>query len=68
MRPAARYGDFFLVSTYIGLNGNRLRVEAVIWVADCFNRSATKANTGWQSPYEVFFTSPQGTWGAKRTE
>ena len=23
---------------------------------DCFNRSATKDNTGWRSPYEVFFS------------
>ena len=24
--------------------------------ADCFNRSATKANTGGRSPHEVFFS------------
>ena len=39
----------------ISANGNCLRLEAVLWAADCFNRSATKANTGWRSPHEVFF-------------
>ena len=29
----------------IGPNGNHLWLEAVLWAADCFNRSATKANT-----------------------
>ena len=40
----------------MGLKGNRLWVEAVLWAAECFNRSAIKANTGWRSPYEVFFS------------
>ena len=31
-------------------------MEAVLWAADCFNHSATKANTGWRSPHEVFFS------------
>ena len=30
----------------IGANGNRLWLEGVLWAAVCFNRSATKANTG----------------------
>ena len=42
----------------IGTSGNRLWLEAVFWAADCFNRSATKANIGWRSPYEVFFSRP----------
>ena len=37
----------------LGTNGNRLRLEAVLLAEDVFNRSATKANTGWCSPYEV---------------
>ena len=40
----------------LGTNGNRMWLEAVLWAADCFNRSATKANTGWRSPYEVFYS------------
>ena len=40
------------------VEGNRLWLEAVLWVADGFNRSATKENTGWWSPYEVFFSRP----------
>ena len=35
-------------------SGHHLRLEAVLWAADWFNRSATKTNTGWRSPYEVF--------------
>ena len=42
----------------IGVNGNRLWLEAVLWAADCFNRSETKINTGWRSPYKVFFSRP----------
>lgn len=30
---------------YIGPNGDRLWLEAVLWTADCFNRSATKTDT-----------------------
>ena len=40
----------------LGANRNRPWLEAVLWAADCFTRSATKANTGWRSPYEVFFS------------
>ena len=40
----------------LGASGNRLWLEAVLWAADCFNRSATKANTCWRSPYGVFFS------------
>ena len=40
----------------LGTNGNRLWLEAVLWGADCFNRSATKANTGWRSPYKCFLS------------
>ena len=40
---------------FVGANGNRLRLEAAHWPSDSFNRSATKANTGWRSPHEVFF-------------
>ena len=42
----------------VDTDGNRLWLEAVLWVADCFNRSATKANTGSRSSYEVFFSRP----------
>ena len=38
----------------LGTNGSRLWLEAVLWAADCFDRSATKANTGCRSPHEVF--------------
>ena len=47
-------------SPNIGPNGKRLWLEAVLWAADSFNRSATKANTGWRSPYEVFFSRLPG--------
>ena len=40
---------------FVGANSNRLWLEAALWASDCFNRSATKANTGWRSPHEVFF-------------
>ena len=40
----------------LGASGHRLWLEAVLWAAAWFNRSATKANTGWRSPYEVFFS------------
>ena len=31
-------------------------LEAELWAVDGFNRSATKANTGWRSPSEVLFS------------
>ena len=37
--------------SHVGADGNRRWLEAVLWVADCFNRSAAKASTGWRSPY-----------------
>ena len=40
----------------VDAEGNRLCLEAVLWAADGFNRSAAKANPGWRSPYEVFFS------------
>lgn len=30
----------------------------MLWAPDCFNRSVTKANIGWRSPYEVFLLRP----------
>ena len=61
MRHVARFGDIFPDVDFtgipnIGANSNRLWLEAALWAADGFNRSATKANTGWKSPYEVFFS------------
>ena len=40
---------------FVAANGNRLWLEAVLWDSDYINRSATKANTGWRLPHEVFF-------------
>ena len=40
---------------FVGPNYNHLWLEAALWASDCFNRSATKANTGWRSPHEGFF-------------
>ena len=40
---------------FVGANGNRLWLEAVLWASVLFYRSATKANTGWGSPHEDFF-------------
>ena len=40
---------------HVAADGNRLWLKAILWAADCFNRSVTKANTGWRSPYEVFY-------------
>ena len=31
---------------FVGAKVSRLWLEAVLWASDCFNRSATKANTG----------------------
>ena len=42
----------------VGVNGCRLWLKAVLWAADCFNRSVTKANIGWRSPREVLFARP----------
>ena len=32
-------------------------MESIVWASERFNRSATKANSGMLSPYEVFFGS-----------
>ena len=40
---------------FVDASGNRLWLEAVLWVSERFNHSATKANTGRRSPHEVFF-------------
>ncbi|CAB1107700.1 unnamed protein product [Ectocarpus sp. CCAP 1310/34] len=39
----------------IGANGQRLWLSSALWASGCFNRSATKANQGWMSPFEAFF-------------
>ncbi|CAB1102712.1 unnamed protein product [Ectocarpus sp. CCAP 1310/34] len=39
----------------IGANGQRLWLSSALWTSGCFNRSATKANQGWMSPFEAFF-------------
>ena len=41
--------------SFVGSNDNHLYLEAALWASDCFKCSATKANTGWRSPHEVFF-------------
>ena len=59
MRLAAGSDGSWRASTspgYVGADGNRLWLEAVLWATDVFNRSATKANTRWQSPYKVFYS------------
>ena len=45
------------LSTIPGMDtdGHRLWLSSTIWASACFNRSATKANTGWASPHETFF-------------
>ena len=40
---------------FVGANGNRVWLEGALWAFDCFNRSATEANTGWRSSHEVLF-------------
>ena len=40
----------------VGANGYRLWLEAVLWAADFIICSTIKANIGWQSPSEVFFS------------
>ena len=42
----------------VDAEGDSLWLEAVLWAADGYNRSATKATTRWRSPYEVFFRRP----------
>ncbi|CAB1112594.1 unnamed protein product [Ectocarpus sp. CCAP 1310/34] len=39
----------------IGANGQRLWLSSALWASGCFNRSVTKANQGWASPFEAFF-------------
>ncbi|CAB1121534.1 unnamed protein product [Ectocarpus sp. CCAP 1310/34] len=39
----------------VGVNGHRLWLASALWAFACFNRSATKANLGWMSPFEAFF-------------
>ena len=39
---------------HLNENLDTLWLEAAVWAADCFNRSATTANPGRISPYEVF--------------
>ncbi|CAB1098628.1 unnamed protein product [Ectocarpus sp. CCAP 1310/34] len=39
----------------VGVNGHRLWLASALWASACFNRSATKANLGWMSPFEAFF-------------
>ena len=48
----------------IGANGNRLWLEAVLWAAYCFNRSATEANTGWRSPARGVLLATAGAAGS----
>ena len=36
-------------------DGSSLRMESVLWTSEGFSRSATTANSGMISPYEVFF-------------
>ena len=38
-------------------DGSRLWMESVLWASEGFNRSATTANGGMLSPYEVFYGS-----------
>ncbi|CAB1098288.1 unnamed protein product [Ectocarpus sp. CCAP 1310/34] len=39
----------------VGVSGHRLWLASALWASACFNRSATKANLGWMSPFEAFF-------------
>ncbi|CAB1101198.1 unnamed protein product [Ectocarpus sp. CCAP 1310/34] len=39
----------------VGVNGHRLWLGSALWASACFNRSATKVNLGWMSPFEAFF-------------
>ena len=61
MRPVARFGGFspgieLSGIPNIGAEDNRLWLKATPWAADRFNRSETKANTGWRSPHDIFFS------------
>ena len=38
-------------------DGTSLWMESVLWASEGFNRSATKANGGMLSPYEIFYES-----------
>ena len=38
-------------------DGTSLRMESVLWASEGFNRSATTANSGMLSPYEIFYGS-----------
>ena len=38
-------------------DGSSLWMESVLWASEGFNRSATTANSGMLSPYEIFFGS-----------
>ena len=40
-----------------GPDGTSLWMESVLWAAEGFNRSATTANSGMLSPYEIFYGS-----------
>ncbi|CAB1112204.1 unnamed protein product [Ectocarpus sp. CCAP 1310/34] len=35
----------------VGVNGHRPWLASALWASTCFNRSATKANLGWMSPF-----------------
>ena len=50
MRRVSRLDDCFRSSTsakisFVGTISHRLWLEDVLWASDCFNRSATEANT-----------------------
>ncbi|CAB1117620.1 unnamed protein product [Ectocarpus sp. CCAP 1310/34] len=49
--------DFTRVPGF-GRDGERLRLESCHWAAGGFNRSPTKANVGYKSPYELFTGRP----------
>ncbi|CAB1121439.1 unnamed protein product [Ectocarpus sp. CCAP 1310/34] len=47
--------DLFSIPN-VGVNGHRLWLASALWISACFNRSATKANLGWMSPFKAFFS------------
>ena len=50
--------SLFPGADFIGIpkiDASSLWLEAVLWAADCFNRSATKASIGWWSPHNMFY-------------
>lgn len=61
MRLVASCGGFSpgvdvpLISS-LGPNDNRPWHQAALWAADCLRHSATKADTGWRSTLEVWFS------------